>query len=146
MHTAIGISCSAIECPNFPEFHVALTVRSLLPLHRSRSENQFQIPVFMLFPQGSYLYLSGLIIENRISLKYSRIKGFNTRIRTSVSLGKPKGHCKGVAPRPGNLEVQSCLKHQKWGANRKISTVSWRRPIVYCDTSAGSSLGNPSRT
>lgn len=48
IHTGIGISSSAMECPNFPEFYFA-TDRSLLPSDQKRLENQFQIPVFMLF-------------------------------------------------------------------------------------------------
>lgn len=104
LQTTTIVSSSAVECPVLPEFHLALTVRSLLPSDRSDQRINSRFPSLWFLPLGLYFYLSGFSLENRTSFKYSRIKGFNIRIRTYVNLGRA-GAVKGKGVTAKDLEI-----------------------------------------
>lgn len=89
-----------IQCYVCPCSNSDCTGGEVIPAIRSKQIREFQVSVFMGSPPppqtGSYLYLSGLSLENRTYFKYLRIKEFNVRIRTYMNFGRAGRWGRGV--------------------------------------------------
>lgn len=131
---------------------IALVVKSFLPSDQSRSENTRFPSLWVPPPQqtGSYLYLSGLSLENRTSFKYLRIKEFNVRIRTYMNFGRAgRWGVKGKGVKVLEIYRFKVIEIYKFEAPklliRKLLQFlgDFFLPIVYWDTNASSLLRNP---